>query len=96
MTTTTPSIQFFTDLPEEISNVSLRRNKSTGVRSVVLFFDTLKALEQFNSFKKGFSGSLPVSWLQAAKKKAVNASSILHWTRRFTCFIFGMFSCAME
>lgn len=58
MTTTTPSIEFFIDLPEEISNVSLRRNKSTGIRSVVLFFDKLQALEKFNSFKKGFSGNL--------------------------------------
>lgn len=58
MTSIAPSIEFFVDLPEELSNVSLRRNKSTGVRSVVLFFDTLKALEKFNSFKKGFTGSL--------------------------------------
>ncbi|MFW6359457.1 MAG: photosystem II reaction center protein Psb28 [Chroococcales cyanobacterium] len=58
MTVSTPRIEFFEDLPEELSNVSLRLNKSTGVRSVVLMFNHLRAIEKFNSFRKRFSQTL--------------------------------------
>ena len=50
MTTVTPSIEFFIGVPEELSNVSLRRGKETGVRNVLLSFDKIKALEKFQSF----------------------------------------------
>lgn len=58
MTSTTPSIQFFEDIPEELSNVSLRQSKSSGVRSVLMTFTALRAIEKFNSFKKRFSNSM--------------------------------------
>ncbi|HEY9872054.1 MAG TPA: photosystem II reaction center protein Psb28 [Candidatus Obscuribacterales bacterium] len=54
----TPSIQFFEGIPEELSNVSLRRTRSTGVRNVMMSFKQLKALEKFNSFRKRFSNSM--------------------------------------
>ncbi|HEY9709690.1 MAG TPA: photosystem II reaction center protein Psb28, partial [Oculatellaceae cyanobacterium] len=43
---------------EELSNVSLRRNRNSGVRTVLMTFDTIKALEKFNSFTKRFSNSM--------------------------------------
>ena len=55
---TTPSIEFFVGISEELSNVSLRTNKNTGVRSVVMFFERLNALEKFNSFTKNATGNL--------------------------------------
>ncbi len=58
MTTQTPTIQFFEGIYEELSNVSLRRNRNTGVRSVLMTFNTLKALERFNSFTKRSSNSM--------------------------------------
>lgn len=58
MTAQTPSIQFFEGIYEELSNVSLRRNRNTGVRSVLMMFNTLKALERFNSFTKRSSNSM--------------------------------------
>ena len=58
MTSQAPSIQFFEGVYEEISNVSLRRNRNTGVRSVLMTFNALKAIERFNSFTKRFSNSM--------------------------------------
>lgn len=53
-----PSIEFFEGLSEELSNVSLRRSKTSGVRSVLMTFTQLKAVEKFNSFTKRFSSSM--------------------------------------
>ena len=58
MTSQIPSIQFFEGIYEELSNVSLRRNRNTGVRSVLLTFNSLKALERFHSFTKRSSNSI--------------------------------------
>ncbi|MBD1894568.1 photosystem II reaction center protein Psb28 [Coleofasciculus sp. FACHB-129] len=58
MTSNTPLIQFFEGIPEEIGNVSLRRNRSSGVRTVLMTFNELKAIEKFNSFKNKFSNGL--------------------------------------
>ncbi|MEQ8537354.1 MAG: photosystem II reaction center protein Psb28 [Coleofasciculus sp. D1-CHI-01] len=58
MTSQTPSIQFFEGLPEELSNVSLRRNRNSGVRSVLMSFDSLKAIEKFQSYTKRFANAL--------------------------------------
>jgi photosystem II Psb28-2 protein len=58
MSTQTPSIQFFEGISEELSNVSLRRSRDTGMRSVLMTFNSLKALEKFNSFTKRFSNSM--------------------------------------
>jgi photosystem II Psb28-2 protein len=53
-----PTIEFFTGISEQLSDVSLRRNKSTGVKTVLMTFNNLKALEKFNSFTKQFSQSI--------------------------------------
>ncbi len=58
MTAQTPSIQFFEGISEELSNVSLRRNRNSGVRNVLMTFKSLKALEKFNSFTKRSSNSM--------------------------------------
>ena len=58
MAASTPSIEFFEGISEELSNVSLRRNKSTGVSNVLMTFNSLKALERFNSFTKRSSNNL--------------------------------------
>lgn len=55
---TTPSIEFYDGLSEELMDVSLRRNRSTGVRTIVLVFRQLKAVERFNSFTQRFNRSL--------------------------------------
>lgn len=56
--TSVASIYFFEGIPEELSNVSLRRNTRSGVRVVLLSFEQLKSLERFNSFRKRFTNSL--------------------------------------
>jgi photosystem II Psb28-2 protein len=56
-----PTIEFFQGVAEELSNVSLRRNKNTGVRSVLLTFESLNALNKFNSFTKGSAKHLRLS-----------------------------------
>lgn len=58
MSSVIPSIEFFQGVSEELSNVSLRRNKNTGVRIVVMTFESLNALEKFNSFTKGSAQNL--------------------------------------
>jgi photosystem II Psb28-2 protein len=58
MSSSTPSIQFFVGLSEELENVSLRRKKETGDRCVVMIFKTLKAIEKFQSFTKQSYGDL--------------------------------------
>ncbi len=58
MTSPIPKIEFFEGIPEELSDVSLRRNRSSGVRSVMMTFKQLKATEKFNSFTKRFSNSM--------------------------------------
>lgn len=61
MSVNTPSIHFFEGIPEELSNVSLRRSKTSGARSVVMTFNSLKAIEKFNSFRKKFSNSMQLT-----------------------------------
>ena len=53
-----PSIEFFKGVTENLSGVSLRRNKRTGIRNVLMTFDSLNALERFNSFRKGSARNL--------------------------------------
>lgn len=53
-----PSIEFFQGIAEDLSGVSLRRNKKTGMRNVLMTFETLNALERFNSFTKGSAQNL--------------------------------------
>lgn len=58
MTCPVPSIHFFEGLSEELDGVSLRRNRSTGARSVLMVFRQLKAIERFNSFRNRFSNAM--------------------------------------
>lgn len=58
MTSISPSVEFFEGISEEISDVRLRQGKSSGARTALLIFRQVKALEQFNSFRKRFSNAL--------------------------------------
>ncbi len=53
-----PAIEFFPGVSEDLSGVSLRRNKKTGIRNVLMTFESLNALERFNSFTKGSAQNL--------------------------------------
>ena len=58
MTDINPSIEFFVGISEELSNVSLRRSKQTGIRNVLMMFDNLKSLERFRSYTTQTYGDL--------------------------------------
>ncbi|NER81419.1 MAG: photosystem II reaction center protein Psb28 [Leptolyngbya sp. SIO1D8] len=58
MVSETPIVEFFDGIPEEISNVRLRRDLSTGDRIVLLIFERLQAIEALQSFRSRFSKSL--------------------------------------
>ncbi len=58
MTTSTPVIEFFAGIPEELIDVSLRRSKETGMRNVIMTFKPLKAIENFQTFTKQSYGDL--------------------------------------
>ncbi len=53
---TTPHIEFFKGIYEDLSNVSLQRNPKTGAKSVSMTFERFNALERFQSFTSGFNG----------------------------------------
>jgi photosystem II Psb28-2 protein len=53
-----PSIEFFDGLFEDLSGVSLRRDRQTGAHIALLVFEQLKSIEQFNSYRKRFSQAL--------------------------------------
>ncbi|NEP19158.1 MAG: photosystem II reaction center protein Psb28 [Leptolyngbya sp. SIO4C1] len=57
----TPTIEFYEGIPETLSNVSLRRHRTTGVRSLVLIFEELASIEQFNSFRNRFAKALKLT-----------------------------------
>ena len=61
MATETPTVEFYDGINEEISNVSLRQDKATGARVVLLLFEQLKAIEQFQSFRSRFSKALKLT-----------------------------------
>ena len=56
-----PTIEFFDGIPEELSNVSLRRDRRSGLRSVLMTFNSLNSLERFNSFRRNFTKALRLS-----------------------------------
>jgi photosystem II Psb28-2 protein len=58
MSVSVPIIEFFEGIPEELSDVRLRLEKSTGMRNVLMIFEKLEALEKFNSFRQRFSKAL--------------------------------------
>ena len=61
MASETPTVEFYDGINEEISNVSLRQDKATGARVVLLLFEQLKAIEQFQSFRSRFSKALKLT-----------------------------------
>lgn len=61
MAAETPTVEFYDGVPEEISNVSLRRDRQTGDRLVLLTFERLQAIEQFQSFRSRFSKALKLT-----------------------------------
>ena len=79
MTSPIPSIQFFDGIAESLDDVSLRRNRATGARSVVMIFRELKSIERFNSFRNRFSNGLKLT--DAEGEISVEPSSVK--------FIFG-------
>jgi photosystem II Psb28-2 protein len=79
MSSTTPSIQIFSGVYEELSNVSLRREKLSGKRIVVLIFNRVKALEGLNSFTKQPLNSVVLS----------DSEGEINVTPSSTKFIFG-------
>jgi len=52
MNSITPSIEFFAGIPEELSDVRLRRDRMTGKNSVKMTFVNIKAVQGANSFAK--------------------------------------------
>ncbi|MDX2228876.1 MAG: photosystem II reaction center protein Psb28 [Leptolyngbyaceae cyanobacterium bins.349] len=58
MTDPLPSIQFFDGISEALDGVSLRRNRESGARIVVMVFREVKSISQFNSFRYRFSQSM--------------------------------------
>jgi photosystem II Psb28-2 protein len=58
MATTEPRIEFFEGIPETLTNVRLRQGKSSGIRNVLLEFDTLQAIDIVNSFTKRSTGTI--------------------------------------
>jgi photosystem II Psb28-2 protein len=74
-----PSIEFFEGIFEELSDVSLRRSRSTGIRTVLLTFKSLKSIERFRSYTNRFAKALLLT--DAEGKISIEPSSIQ--------FIFG-------
>jgi photosystem II Psb28-2 protein len=54
----TPSIEFFEGISEDLSDVSLRQNRATGVRSVLMVFKALRSIERFRSYTNRFAKAL--------------------------------------
>ena len=61
MVDSTPTVEFYDGIAEEISNVSLRQNRSTGVKTVLLSFERLRAIEKFRNFRSRFSKALKLT-----------------------------------
>lgn len=61
MASDTPTVEFFDGIAEEITNVSLRQDKATGDRIVLLLFERLQAIEEFQSFRSRFSKALKLT-----------------------------------
>lgn len=74
MTPTQPSIQFFDGISEDLDDVSLRRNRATGVRVVVMMFREVRAIAQFNSYRYRFSQRLRL--IDAEGEISVEPSSV--------------------
>jgi photosystem II Psb28-2 protein len=79
MVTSTPSIQFFDGIDEFLDDVSLRRNRSTGERIVVMAFRKLRALDRFNSFRAQSANVM----------KLIDSEGVIMVTPSYTKFFFG-------
>ncbi|WP_033375213.1 photosystem II reaction center protein Psb28 [Spirulina subsalsa] len=55
---TKPTIEFLSGLPEELTDVRLRRGKTSGIRNVLMIFENLRALELVNSYTRQSKGAL--------------------------------------
>lgn len=75
----TSCIEFFEGISEELSDVSLRQNRATGVRSVLMIFKTLRAIERFRSYTNRFAKALVLTDIEG--KISIEPSSVK--------FIFG-------
>lgn len=58
MTSQRPNIEFFEGISEDLSGVSLRRDRGSGHRIVLLVFNQLNAIERFNSYTKRFAKAI--------------------------------------
>ncbi len=79
MVTPVPSIQFFEGISEELDDVSLRRNRSTGVRTVLMTFRALRSIERFQSYTNRFAKALLL----------IDSEGNISVTPSSTRFIFG-------
>lgn len=76
---TVPSIEIFQGITEDLDNVSLRRDRSTGVRSARLSFKTLQAIQGATSFTGQFSKSL----------RLMDEEGVIEMEPKDSRFIFG-------
>ncbi|MBE9112194.1 photosystem II reaction center protein Psb28 [Nodosilinea sp. LEGE 07298] len=53
-----PTAEFYEGIAETIDNISLRRDRATGNRIVLLTFNQLRAIERFQSFRSRFAKAL--------------------------------------
>lgn len=74
MVNSAPSIEFYEGIFEELSDVSLRRDRSTGVRTVLLTFRVLKSIERFRSYTNRFARALLLT--DAEGKISIEPASI--------------------
>ncbi len=53
-----PTVEFYEGIAESIDDISLRRDRGTGDRTMLLTFRRLRAIEQFQSFRSRFAKAL--------------------------------------
>lgn len=70
----TPCIEFFEGIAEELSDVSLRRDRATGMRSVLMVFKSLRSIERFRSYTNRFAKALLLT--DSEGKISIEPSSI--------------------
>lgn len=74
MSAEAPTIEFFDGIPESLNGVSLRRSRSSGVRTVLMTFKQLKSIERFNSFRNRFSKAMKL--VDAEGEISIEPSSV--------------------
>lgn len=50
MTVKRPTIEFFEGVPEDLSTVQFKRDRSTGVQKILMAFAKIRSLDRFQSF----------------------------------------------